>query len=100
MRESGHVREVLEATLGGFLSLPMTAEAGPTGVQDPFAALALPFAYVVRFSRPEQSPAYAVAVTPSWLSSYAVPAKTAEGFTVQFGDPAPQGARLDWIIMR
>jgi len=54
----------------------------------------------VRFSRPEQSPAYAVAVTPSWLSSYAVPAKTAEGFTVQFGDPAPQNARLDWIIMR
>lgn len=54
----------------------------------------------VRFPRPEQSPAYAVAVTPSWLTSYAVPTKTAEGFTVQFGDPAPQGATLDWIIMR
>jgi len=54
----------------------------------------------ISFSRPEQSPAYAVAVTPSWLTTHAVPNKSAEGFTVQFGAPAPQGATLDWIIVR
>ncbi len=55
---------------------------------------------VVRFPRREQSPAYAVSVTPSWLTAYAVPDKSAEGFTVRFGEPAPQGATVDWVIVR
>ncbi|MBI2299110.1 MAG: hypothetical protein HYU66_09250 [Armatimonadetes bacterium] len=54
----------------------------------------------VAFPTPEPDAAYAVSITPSWLTNTCVPAKTAAGFTVQFGTPAPAGAKVDWIIVR
>ena len=52
------------------------------------------------FDRPEADALYAVSVTPSWMTNICVPDKTAEGFTVQFAEQAPQGARIDWVIVR
>ncbi len=54
----------------------------------------------VSFATPEPDAAYAVSITPSWLTAYAVPTKSAEGFTVQLAEPAPAGATLDWVIVR
>ncbi len=54
----------------------------------------------ISFATPEEDAAYAVSVTPSWLTLTAVPKKAAEGFTVHFGAEAPEGATLDWIIVR
>ncbi|MEA3401758.1 MAG: hypothetical protein U9R79_11010 [Armatimonadota bacterium] len=54
----------------------------------------------VSFPRGEMDARYAVSVTPSWLTTVAVPEKTSDGFTVQFGTPAPEGARIDWIMIR
>jgi len=34
------------------------------------------------------------------MTSYCVPSKTPDGFAVQFGTPAPAGAKIDWIIVR
>ena len=54
----------------------------------------------VTFGQAEENATYAVSVTPSWMTAVAVPTKTAEGFTVQFGTAAPEGARVDWVIVR
>lgn len=54
----------------------------------------------VTFERPEADAAYALILTPSWLTQTAVSAKTPAGFTVQFGNAAPAGATLDWIMVR
>ncbi len=54
----------------------------------------------VSFATPETDAAYAVSITPSWLTAYAVPTKSAEGFTVQFAQSAPADATLDWVIVR
>jgi hypothetical protein len=54
----------------------------------------------VTFDRPEADDAYAVTVTPSWMTNIAVPAKTAAGFRVQFGTAAPAGAKVDWVLVR
>ncbi|MBI2195192.1 MAG: hypothetical protein HYU36_24700 [Planctomycetes bacterium] len=54
----------------------------------------------VSFPRPEADADYAVFVEQSWLSSRAVRDQTAEGFSVEFDRPAPEGARLHWMIVR
>jgi len=54
----------------------------------------------VAFPRAEADAAYAVSVTPSWMTSVCVPGKTPEGFTVQFAEAAPKGALVDWIVIR
>jgi hypothetical protein len=54
----------------------------------------------VAFPTPEADAAYAVSVMPSWPTTVCSPTKSAAGFTVQFGTPAPSGARLDWVIVR
>ncbi len=54
----------------------------------------------IRFAASERDAAYAVSITPSWMTSYCVPNKTPDGFAVQFGTPAPAGAKIDWIIVR
>jgi len=36
----------------------------------------------------------------TWLSSRAVTARTADGFRVEFDRPAPEGATLDWMLVR
>ena len=54
----------------------------------------------VTFPVAEADGEYAVFVEQSWLSNRAVTAKDAHGFTIQFERPAPEGARLDWMIVR
>jgi hypothetical protein len=54
----------------------------------------------VAFPRAEADAAYAVSLTPSWLTQVAVSAKAPQGFTVQFGTAAPAGATLDWVLVR
>jgi hypothetical protein len=54
----------------------------------------------VSFATPEADAEYAVSVTPSWMTNLCVSAKTAQGFTVQFGTPAPEGAKVDWVLLR
>lgn len=54
----------------------------------------------VAFPNPEADAAYAVSVTPTWMTNLCVSAKKAEGFTVQFSAPAPLGAKVDWIMVR
>ncbi len=54
----------------------------------------------VDFPTPESDAAYAVNITPTWLTAFCVAKKTEKGFTVQFATPAPAGASLDWVIVR
>ncbi len=56
--------------------------------------------FALAFPTPETDAAYAVSVTPSWMTALCVPTKTDKGFTVQFATPAPAGAKLDWVIVR
>ncbi len=43
---------------------------------------------------------YAVLIEQSWLTSRAVTKKEAKGFSLQFEKPAPDGATLDWMLVR
>lgn len=53
----------------------------------------------IKFDVPEADAAYAVKVQPSWPTDKAV-SKTATGFTLQFSNAAPAGAKLDWLLIR
>jgi hypothetical protein len=52
------------------------------------------------FSFEEIDASYAVFVEQNWIANRAVTRKDPRGFTVQFEKPAPDGARLDWMIVR
>jgi hypothetical protein len=54
----------------------------------------------VRFPEPETDANYAVFIEQNWLSSRAVAERTASGFRVVFDKPAPEGASLDWMLVR
>jgi len=54
----------------------------------------------VKFAHAEADKNYAVFVEQSWLSNRAISNKSAEGFTVQFAEPAPENATLDWMLVR
>ncbi|MBI2191480.1 MAG: hypothetical protein HYU36_05800 [Planctomycetes bacterium] len=54
----------------------------------------------VAFPVEEADAEYAVFIEQNWLSNRAVVKKESKGFTVQFERPAPEGARLDWMIVR
>jgi hypothetical protein len=54
----------------------------------------------VAFPVPETDGDYAVFVEQNWIGNRAIAKKTADGFTVQFEKPAPEGATLDWMIVR
>ncbi len=51
------------------------------------------------FKTPQPDSSYAVQITPQWDTKAWVSDKTAEGFVIHF-TPAPETARLDWIITR
>ena len=57
-------------------------------------------AAAVTFPVAEADGDYAVLLELSWLSNRAVAKKEGKGFTVQFDKPAPEGATLDWMIVR
>ncbi len=81
---------------------------GLSGTEQPAAnlrgiGLAVPAGatqFDVTFPRAEADAAYAISVTPSWLTALAVPQQTAKGFTVQFATAAPEGATLHWVLVR
>lgn len=54
----------------------------------------------IRFPAAEADGDYAVFVEQSWLTNRAVTKQTAEGFTVAFERPAPQDAKLHWLLVR
>jgi hypothetical protein len=53
----------------------------------------------VSFPTPETDAAYGVQVSPSWPTMSAISDKTAEGFTITFGTPAPASATIDWLLV-
>lgn len=54
----------------------------------------------VKFPSAEADADYAVFAEQTWLSNRAIIQQTAEGFTVQFEKPAPEGAKVHWMIVR
>ena len=54
----------------------------------------------IAFAVEEADEDYAVFVEQNWISNRAIVKKEAKGFTVQFEKPAPDGAKLDWMIVR
>jgi len=54
----------------------------------------------IAFAVEEADEDYAVFVEQSWIGNRAIVKKEAKGFTVQFEKPAPEGAKLDWMIVR
>jgi hypothetical protein len=53
----------------------------------------------ISFPTPETDAAYGVQVSPSWPTMSAISDKTAEGFTITFGTPAPASATIDWLLV-
>jgi hypothetical protein len=56
--------------------------------------------FSVAFPAPEPDGAYAVFVEQSWLTARAVRERTEKGFSLAFERPAPEGATLDWLLVR
>ena len=54
----------------------------------------------IKFTEPEPDANYAVFIEQTWLTNRAVTERTAEGFRVAFDQPAPEGATLDWLLVR
>ena len=54
----------------------------------------------VTFPVAEADDQYGVFIEQSWLGQRAIVKKEATGFTVQFEKPAPDGAKLDWMLVR
>jgi hypothetical protein len=54
----------------------------------------------VRFEIPEADTRYSLTVQPNWVTAFGVTDKRADGFTVQFATAAPEGAALDWQLLR
>jgi hypothetical protein len=54
----------------------------------------------VRFDRPEADAVYSVVVQGSWFTLDRVTEKRADGFDIEFSEPAPQGATVDWQLVR
>jgi hypothetical protein len=72
--------------------------AGGTGTQYPIPPTAT--AVTILLLRREWDTNYGVVVTPSWLTTVAVTARTTSGFDVSFGTAAPAGATVDWCLFR
>jgi hypothetical protein len=54
----------------------------------------------VQFPLADADGAFAVNVRTSWITNTAVQSQSARGFNVQFDRPAPQGAFIDWLVVR
>lgn len=80
------------------LAAAENARGNLRGINVAVAAGALYLA--VPLDRQEPDNRYGVQVTPSWPTPLAIVGKTTEGFTVSFSAPAPEGARLDWFLVR
>jgi hypothetical protein len=56
--------------------------------------------FTVRFDQPEADPAYSIVVQGNWFTLDRVTEKRTDGFDVEFSEPAPQGAAIDWQLVR
>lgn len=54
----------------------------------------------IKFKKPEVDANYSVTVQPTWLTMDCVTEKTKNGFNVEFSQAAPQGAKVDWQLIR
>jgi len=54
----------------------------------------------IKLPSPEPDADYAVFIEQTWLTNRAVTERTAEGFRVAFDQAAPEGATLDWLLVR
>ncbi len=54
----------------------------------------------IKFAKPEPDAQYSINVQPSWLTMDSVVKKAADGFTVEFSTPAPEGGKIDWQLIR
>lgn len=54
----------------------------------------------VQFPQPEPDGAYSVVVQPNWFTMDRVVKKRPDGFVVEFSEPAPEGATVDWQMVR
>ena len=54
----------------------------------------------VRFDKPEADAVYSIVVQGNWFTLDRVAEKHAEGFDIEFSEPAPQGAAFDWQLVR
>jgi hypothetical protein len=54
----------------------------------------------VRFDTPEVDALYSVVVQGNWFTLDRVTEKRADGFVVEFSEPAPEGAAFDWQLVR
>ena len=54
----------------------------------------------ISFPNEEVDAEYAAFVEQTWLTNRAITQQTGKGFTVQFDRPAPEGAKLHWMIVR
>lgn len=75
----------------------LLTKAGP-GVQKPVTLAATTQTFVFSLAEPDAS--YGVLVTPSWLTTIAVTARTTGGFTAAFGTAAPAAATIDYLVTR
>jgi Collagen triple helix repeat (20 copies) len=53
----------------------------------------------VAFGTTKPSASYTVNCTPDWNTTCWVTAKTALGFTINFGAPAPAAQKVDWLVI-
>jgi hypothetical protein len=56
--------------------------------------------FTVRFDRPEADAVYSAVVQGNWFTLDRVTAKRADGFDIEFSEPAPQAAAIDWQLVR
>jgi hypothetical protein len=62
----------------------------------PSRAVTLP----VSFPVPEPDANYALHVDTNWFTDHKVTSKSANGFLVEFSQPAPSRATVDWMLIR
>lgn len=80
-------------------------EANKINGRGNFRGIALPVSngateYEVTFPDAESTDAYVVKIQTNWLTESAVAQQTVNGFRVRFDAPAPEGARLGWLLVR
>ena len=72
----------------------------PGGTEHSLSVTAAAVTKAVTLAKPEQDASYGVLVTPNWLTTFRVTAKSKTGFTVDFGTAAPASAAIDYLVFR
>jgi hypothetical protein len=54
----------------------------------------------ITFPNPETDGDYALMIEQTWFSNRAITTQTDKGFTVSFEKPAPENAKLHWVLVR